>query len=139
MLEYPEATMRMALFLVTAAILAVGPADARQSMKERGEADLAKELKGYVPGKQVRCISLSDISGQHVIDGTAIVYRGFGGRIYVNRPRGAEFLREDNILISRPTGSEICRLDLIRQRDRFTHMQGAAVGLNDFTVYTKVR
>lgn len=130
--------MRIPSLLIVLAILAA-PAGARRSMEERGEAELAKALKGYVPGEQLRCINLSDISGQYIIDGTAIVYHGLGGKMYVNRPRGAEFLREDNILISKPTGSQMCRLDIIQQRDRFTHTQSGAISLNDFVVYRKVR
>jgi hypothetical protein len=62
-----------------------------------------------------------------------------GGKAWVNRPNGAEFLREDNILITKPFGGQTCRLDIIRQRDRYSHIQGAAIGLNDFTLYTKVK
>ena len=130
--------MRMASMLIMAAILAA-PASARVSMKERGEAELAKLLKDYVPGEKVRCVRTSDITNQTVIDGTAIVYFGLGGKAWVNRPSGAEFLREDNILITKPFGGENCRLDIVNQTDRFTRMRGAAIGLNDFTLYTKVR
>jgi hypothetical protein len=130
--------MRMASMLITAAILAA-PAIARESTQQRGEAELAKMLKGYVPAKQVRCVNLSDITNQTVIDGTAIVYWGLGGKAWVNRPRGAEFLREDNILITKPFGGQNCRLDIVRQRDRYTHIPGPAIGLNDFTLYTKVK
>lgn len=130
--------MRMASMLIMAAILAA-PASARVSMKERGEAELTKLLKGYVPGEKVRCVRTSDITNQTVIDGTAIVFFGLGGKAWVNRPNGAEFLREDNILITRPFGGENCRLDIVHQSDRFTRMQGASIGLNDFTLYTKVK
>ena len=130
--------MRMASMLIMAAILAA-PASARVSMKERGEAELAKLLKDYVPGEKVRCVRTSDITNQTVIDGTAIVYFGLGGKAWVNRPSGAEFLREDNILITKPFGGENCRLDIVNQSDRFTRMRGAAIGLSDFTLYTKVK
>ena len=130
--------MRIASMLIMAAMLAA-PVTARESMKQRGEAELAKMLKGYVPGKQVRCVELSDITNQTVIDGTAIVYWGLGGKAWVNRPNGAEFLREDDILISKPFGGQACRLDIVHQRSRSSHIPGPAVGLNDFTLYTKVK
>ena len=130
--------MRIASMLIMAAMLAA-PVSARESMKQRREAELAKMLKGYVPGKQVRCVELSDIANQTVIDGTAIVYWGLGGKAWVNRPNGAEFLREDDILISKPFGGQACRLDIVHQRSRFSHIPGPAVGLNDFTLYTKVK
>jgi len=130
--------MRIASMLIMAAMLAA-PAAAREPAKQRGEAELAKALKNYVPSKQVRCVNLSDITNQTVIDNTAIIYWGLGGKAWVNRPNGAEFLREDNILITKPFGGQTCRLDIIRQRDRYSHIQGAAIGLNDFTLYTKVK
>lgn len=130
--------MRIASMLIMAAILAA-PAAARESAKQRGEAQLAKALQGYVPSKQVRCVNLSDITNQTVIDNTAIIYWGLGGKAWVNRPNGAEFLREDNILITKPFGGQTCRLDIVHQRDRYSHIQGAAIGLNDFTLYTKVK
>jgi hypothetical protein len=130
--------MRIASMLIMAALLAA-PAGARQSMKERGEAEFAKMLRGYTPGKTVRCVNLSDINNQTVIDGTAIIYWGLGGKAWVNRPDGPELLREDNVLISKPFGGQTCRMDIINQRDRFTHMESGAIVLNDFTLYTKVK
>lgn len=131
--------MRLVGLLVGVAVLAAGTAQARLSVKERGEAELAKELKGYAPGKTADCISIMQVTGQRVIDGTAIVFQSLGGKLYVNRPEGAEFLRDDNILVMKPTGSQHCRLDIVQQVDRSTHMHSGAVSLNDFTVYNKVR
>ena len=131
--------MRIASMLITAALLAAPVAAKGPSRQERGEAELAKMLKGYVAGPKVRCVNVNDITNQTVVDGTAVVFWGLGGKAWVNRPDGVEFLREDNILITKPFGGQTCRLDLIHQRDRSSHMQSAAVGLNDFTLYTKVK
>ena len=131
--------MRIASILLAAALLASPVAAKGPSREARGEAELAKALKGYVAGPTVRCVNLSDITNQTVIDGTAIVYFGLGGKAWVNRPSGAEFLRDDNILITKPFGGENCRLDIVDQTDRYTHMRSASIGLNDFTVYTKVK
>ena len=130
--------MRIASILIMAAMLAA-PVAARQSAKESGEAELAKMLKNYVPGKQLHCVNLSDITNQTIVDRTAIVYWGLGGKAWVNRPDGAEFLREDNILITKPFGGQTCRMDIIHQRDRTSHIPGGTVVLNDFTLYTKVK
>ena len=129
--------MRIASMLVMAALMAAPVAAKGPSMKERGEAELAKDLKGYVPGKQVDCVSLHDITNQTVIDGTAIIFWGLGGKAWVNRPKGAEFLRDDNILITKPFGSQQCRLDIVHQRDRMSHMEGPAIVFDNFTLYTK--
>jgi len=131
--------MRISSMLITAALLAVPAVAKGPSMHERGEAELAKVLTGYTAGPKVRCVNLSDISNQTVIDGTAVVFWGLGGKAWVNRPDGAEFLRDDNILITKPFGGQNCRLDIVHQRDRNTHMQGAAISFNDFTLYTKVK
>jgi len=131
--------MRIASMLVMAAMVAAPVAAKGPSTRERGEAELAKALKGYVPGKQVNCVSLSDITNQTIIDGTAIIFWGLRGKAWVNRPKGAEFLRDDNILITKPFGSQQCRLDIVHQRDRFTRIQGPAIAFDSFTVYTKPR
>ena len=129
--------MRIAAMLITAAVLAAPVAAKGPSMHERGEAELAKVLKGYVAGPKVRCVNLNDITNQTVIDGTAVVFWGLGGKAWVNRPDGAAFLRDDNILITKPFGGQQCRLDIVHQRDRYTQMQGASIVFNDFTLYTK--
>jgi hypothetical protein len=131
--------MRIASLLIMAAAIAAPVAAKGPTMKERGEAELAKALKDYVPGPTVRCVNLTDITNQTVIDGTAVIFWGLGGKAWVNRPNGAEFLRDDNILITKPFGGQNCRLDIVHQSDRYTHMQSAAVTFSDFTVYTKVK
>ena len=130
--------MRIGSILIMAAMLAA-PVSARQSAKESGEAELAKVLKNYVPGKQLRCVNLSDITNQTIIDRTAIVYWGLGGKAWVNRPDGAEFMREGNILITKPFGGQACRMDIVHQRDRTSQIEGGTLVLNDFTLYTKVK
>jgi hypothetical protein len=123
-----------------ATLLAVAaPAFAAQSNRERGEAELAKQVAGLVPGKPVQCISLSQSDGSTIIDGTAIVYRGMGGKLYVNRPRGAEMLREDDIPVQYVYGSQLCRMDQIKLLDRSTQMQRGFANLGDFVPYTKPR
>ena len=113
------------------------PASARPSLQEQGEAALAKELAGRVPGKPVHCLSLDRIDGSTIIDGTAIIYRGLGGTVWVNRPRGADMLREDDVVVEEVYGSQLCNLDQIKLVDRDTRMQRGFVGLNDFVPYTK--
>jgi hypothetical protein len=121
-----------------AALLAgAAPALAAQSTQERGEAELAKQVAGLVPGKPVQCISLSQSDGSNIIDGTAIVYRGMGGKLYVNRPRGAEMLREDDIPVQYVYGARLCRMDQIKLLDRSTQMERGFANLGDFVPYTR--
>jgi hypothetical protein len=128
--------MRVTLFWL-AALVVTAPALAKPSREERGAADLARQVAGRVPGPPVRCLNLSQIDGQTIVDATAIVYRGVGGTLWVNRPRGAEMLREDDVPVQYVYGSQLCRLDRIKLLDRSTQMERGLVGLGDFVPYTK--
>lgn len=131
--------MRLMSFCLAAALAAtaLSAAAPRRAMQERGEAALAKDLQGLVPGKPERCLMLSRIDGSYMIDGTAIVYRTLGGKLYVNRPLGAASLREDDIPVQYVYGSELCRLDRIKLLDRTTQMERGFVGLGEFVPYTR--
>lgn len=126
-----------ALGLGMLVLAATAHGQARPSARERGEAELAKQLAGLVPGKPVRCIGLDRIEGPTIIENTAIVYRGLGGKLWVNRPRGADMLREDDILVQEIYGSQLCNLDQIKLLDRDTRMVRGFVGLDEFVPYTK--
>lgn len=128
------------LSLCLATLLAVSSAQtyARTSVHDRGEAELAKEIDGLVAGKPQSCLAISSTDGSHIIDGTAIVYRS-GRTTYVNRPRGAEMLREDDIPVQYVYGAQLCRLDRVKLLDRMTRMQRGFVGLGDFVPYAKPR
>jgi hypothetical protein len=130
--------MRSLLTGLALVLAAAGtPALARQSAHERGEAELAKEIQGLIPGNPEPCLSLSRITGSYIIDSTAIIYRTLGGKVYVNRPRGADMLRQDDIPVQFVYGSQLCRLDRIKLLDRSTRTQRGFVGLGDFVPYTK--
>jgi len=129
--------MRMLSLGLAALILAVAPAPARPSQQERGQAELDKQLAGLVPGKPVDCLSLSRIDGSNIVDRTAIVYRGLGGTLWVNRPRGAEMLREDDVPVQFVYGSQLCKLDQIKLLDRVSRMERGFVGVGEFVPYTK--
>jgi hypothetical protein len=129
--------MRSSPLYLATLLAAAAPAFAAQSTRERGEAELARQIAGLVPGKPVQCISLAQSDGSTIIDGTAIVYRGIGGKLYVNRPNGAEMLREDDIPVQYIYGSQMCRMDQIKLLDRSTRMERGFANLGDFVPYTK--
>ena len=52
-----------------------------------------------------------------VIDKTALVF-GWGDTIYVNRPRNAELLDSDDVLVHKSSQSEWCRLDIVQAMAR---------------------
>jgi hypothetical protein len=129
--------MQKLLTGMVAILIASGACAKHPSAQERGTADLAKALKGYVAQGAQRCLSSSDVTGSYIIDGTAIVYHGLGGRIWVNRTTGPDHLREDDIPVQEIFGAQMCRLDRVKLLDRSTRMEHFTVFLSDFTSYRK--
>lgn len=129
--------MRMRSLALTILLETGRAVAAHAAPNAQGEAELARQTAGLVPGKPVHCVTLDQIDGSSIIDGTAIIYRGLGGILWVNRPRGADMLREDDVLVEEIYGSQRCNLDQIKLVDRTSRMQRGFVGLGDFVPYTK--
>lgn len=126
----------VAAVAVAASLLVVPAAQARDKLT--GEERLAKMLEGREAGKPVNCIPLSQATGTTVIDKTAIVYR-IGSTLYVNRPTNAEALDNDDILVTRLWGSQLCSVDTVHLHDRsIPSMWSGFVGLREFVPYKKV-
>jgi len=121
--------------VAVAAIGSAVPLQARDHLT--GEAKLAKILDGRTAGKPVDCVPITQIRSTEIIDRTAIVYTGSNGTLYVNRPSGANFLDDDDILVSEPYNGQACRIDIIRLIDRGSRMPSGSIGLNDFTPYPR--
>ena len=68
----------------------------------------------------------------------ALVYRS-GSTLYVNRPKNPKDIDSDDILVIRPTGSQLCRLDMIHTVDRIGHFTTGFINLNDFVPYRRVQ
>jgi hypothetical protein len=132
--------MRIAFAAAALAALTLpGAATADQKTYPKGEAELAKMLEGRVAGKPVKCLPSSTLGQSTVIDKTAIVYRS-GSKLYVNRPRGgADQLSDDEILVTKIYGSQLCNIDKIDLVDRTSRMWSGFVVLGDFVPYTKVK
>jgi hypothetical protein len=127
---------KLAIALALGSALLAGPAlQAREKLT--GEQQLEKLLEGRVAGEPVSCIPLHRTSDSRIIDGTAIVYDS-GRTIYVNRPRHAESLDDDDVMVTRLHTSQLCRLDTVRLHDRSGHHFTGFVGLEDFVPYTRV-
>jgi len=131
--------MRVSGYLTAMAALAAVASAMPAQAKERltGEAQLAKMLDGRVAGKPVDCVTLTQIRSTEIIDRTAIVYTTNNGTMYVNRPSGANFLDDDDILVSEPRNGQACRIDIVRLIDRGSRMSSGSVGLNDFVPYPR--
>jgi hypothetical protein len=132
--------MRVAIAAAAAlaALALPGAAMADEQPDAKGEAELAKMIEGRVAGKPVRCLPTTAMSQTTVIDKTAIVYRA-GSKLYVNRPRsGADQLDDDDILVTKIYGSQLCNIDKVDLVDRTSRMWSGFVVLGDFVPYTKV-
>lgn len=128
--------MKLGLVLAGATLLA-GAGAVQAKPRETGEQRLAKRLEGRVPGPPVNCLSQSQRDGVEIIDKTALIY-GSGSTIYVNRPRHPDSLDSDDILVTRLHGSQLCKLDLVRLRDRMSDTAFGFVTLEEFVPYRRV-
>ena len=130
--------MRALAIALAATALLAGGASLQAKPKPTPEQRLEKLLEGRVAGKPTTCISTSDTRDMEIIDGVALVYRS-GSTLYVNRPKNPEDLDSDDILVIRPTGSQLCRLDMIHTVDRLGHFTTGFINLNDFVPYRRVQ
>lgn len=126
----------IAIALATAAALVAAPA-LHAKPKLSGEQRLARILEGREAGEPVDCIPLHATRDTTVVDRTAIVYDA-GSTIYVNRPVHARDLDDDDVMVVELHGSQLCKLDTVRMRDRSNFFFTGFVGLEQFVPYRKV-
>ncbi|MBJ7439648.1 MAG: hypothetical protein JHD35_11560 [Sphingopyxis sp.] len=129
---------RIATIFAAAAIAAM-PAAAPAMERLAPEDKLAKLLEGRVAGEPQNCISLSMARSSQVIDKTAIVYH-IGSTLWVNRPEGgAASLDDDDILVTKLSGSQLCSIDAVQLHDRSSNMYSGFVSLGKFVPYRRVK
>lgn len=108
-----------------------------QAARLAPEVRIAKELAGRVAGKPVDCIPLHQIRSTQIFERTAILYK-VGSTWYLNRPAsGANFLDQDDILVTDTHSSNLCSIDIVRLVDQGSRMPGGSLGLGQFVPYTK--
>jgi len=127
---------KIAIALTVAAALLTGPA-LQARPKQTPEQRLEKLLEGRVAGKPEHCISHFDTREMQVLDKTAIVY-GWGNTIWVNVPRNARDLDDDNIIVTRTWGSQLCDLDIVTTVDRTGGFYNGNISLGEFVPYRRV-
>jgi len=126
--------MKTLLASIALASVLAAPALAR---RDTPDVQLQKLLAGRVAGQPVSCLPFSQSADSQIITGKAIVYK-IGGTIYVNRPRsGARDLDDDNILVTRQFGSQLCDSDSVHLIDRSTRIPRGFVILDKFVPYAK--
>lgn len=125
--------------IIAAAAIAAMPATAPAMERLAPEEKLAKLLEGRVAGEPQNCIPLSMARSSQVIDKTAIVYH-IGSTLWVNRPEGgASSLDDDDILVTKLSGSQLCSIDAVQLHDRSSNMYSGFVSLGKFVPYRRVK
>lgn len=104
----------------------------------KGEAKLAHFLEGRVAGEPVDCIDPRSADEVQIFDGTAIVYRMGGGKLYVNRPlTGAGALEYDVMVSSRTYEARLCKNDMMIVTEPGSRLPSGALSLGPFVPYGK--
>jgi hypothetical protein len=130
--------MKRALLILASAAAAFAPAQAFSPDPGKGESELVRTLEGRVAGEPVDCINLQRVNSSRIINRTAIVYDA-GGTLYVNRPRsGADSLKNWDVMVTRPFGSRLCRVDTVQMYSPGSRMLSGVVFLGDFVPYERV-
>lgn len=133
--------MKKTILAIAATALALsGIAGAKTAAADpaaaKGEARLAKMLEGRTAGTPQSCISAYDGNNLQVIDRTAVVYKS-GNIIYVARADDPKSLDDDDILIVKRFGSQLCKQDVQHSVDRMSGFLTNVVFLGDFVPYKK--
>jgi hypothetical protein len=128
---------KLAIALATVTALLAVPTAVSAKPKLTGEERLAKIIGDRVPGEPVSCISQWQTRDMEVVDKTALVYKN-GGTIWVNRPRNAADLDDDDVLVTKLHGSQFCSLDIVQTYERSGHFWNGFVSLGEFVPYKRV-
>jgi hypothetical protein len=94
------------------------------------------ELAGRTAGAPQRCVTFQQREGLHIAGPHTLTFRD-GPTLWVNSVPGCSALRNSDILVLEPVGSQYCRGDFVRTRDNVTLLPGPGCRLNEFVPYTK--
>ncbi len=105
----------------------------------RDSRTVEQVLAGRTAGAPRSCIPEQRIDGTEIFDSGAILYRMRAGPDYLNTPQACRgVLRHDSAIASRTPSTSICRGDIVRVFDPFTHVDYGSCGLDDFVPYPRV-
>lgn len=130
--------MRLLIF-ATAAVGLAACATAMSSPEQRSpraQAQYDKLLAGKTAGKPAKCLPLQRSNDMVVIDDDTILYRD-GRTTYVNKPLGScnQLGRGSYALVTRSSGSQLCRGDIGTVTDMTSGMTVGSCALGDFVPY----
>lgn len=110
--------------------------DAPAGEMTEGEERLARMLEGREAGEPQKCIRAFPVRDFTIIEGTALVYES-GTTLYVNYTRDPESLDEDDALVVRRTGANLCNTDIVTTQDRTGNFYTGNIFLGDFIPYKR--
>ena len=124
------------LAAIFATACATEPADAPRA----GDGDrLGRALAGRSAGPAQDCVAHRDLGSSRAV-GDAILFDGRGGTLYLNRPAGGcEMLRDGNAIVTRTSGSQLCRGDIVTILDPVSRVEYGGCALGAFTPHRRDR
>ncbi|HKX92488.1 MAG TPA: hypothetical protein VJM15_08720 [Sphingomicrobium sp.] len=97
------------------------------------------ETAGRFAGPTQPCIGTHSTGSLRVSGGHTLIYDS-GATLWVNRPgEGCPGIGSDDILVTEPTGSQLCRGDVVRTLDRLSKVPGPVCVLGDWVPYARPR
>lgn len=115
----------------------VASSEIQESRQAKAAAKLAKALEGRVAGKTQNCVSNYGLTGPEIIDQRTMLYRD-GSRVWLAElPEECPGMTDDDFLVVRLHGSQICRNDQFFAQRRGTNFPGPSCRFGTFTPYTK--
>lgn len=126
----------MAPFALTACAAGQQSAEA-EALTPRQLALLDRELGGKVAGEPVSCIPGRTADQTIRVSDDILLYRVSGRLVYKNDLRSScpGLARDNDIIVSRTTGTGPCRGDIITLVDRTSGISGGSCSLGEFTPY----
>lgn len=104
------------------------------------QAKFASLTAGKVAGPPVSCLPTYRSNDMIVIDENTIAFRQGAGRVFINHMDGGcmNIRGGSNTLVTRTTGSSLCRGDIAQVVDRLSSIPVGSCVFGDFTPYTRV-
>ena len=130
----------MRIFLIAAAAASLAGCETTDSPPDQrsaaAQATYDRLLAGKTPGRPAKCLPLQRSNDMVVIDDDTILYRD-GRTTYVNQPLGSCNLlgRGSYALVTRSSGSQLCRGDIATVVDATTGVTVGSCALGDFVPY----
>ena len=130
----------MRMILLAAAATSLVACETTDSQPEQrsaaAQATYDRLLAGKTPGRPAKCLPLQRSNDMVVIDDDTILYRD-GRTTYVNQPLGSCNLlgRGSYALVTRSSGSQLCRGDIGTVTDMTSGMVVGSCALGDFIPY----